>query len=173
MARLAWGRSVGGAAGERGLGLLALAVVLGPIAQPAGNETEAAFRVTILDGAIVVMATALASSVDLSTTAQRVARIAAVPVSVIVVVAGIARIESCPTPARALRAGSGLAATVLSALDGWTRREDAGNGARFDGAETKANERSGLLNVREHGAKTGCASLAGGERRQCQIMALR
>jgi hypothetical protein len=112
-------------------GILALAAILVPLLQRGGNDTETAFRVTIADGAIVAMATLLASSVDVSINIRRVTRLAGVPVSVIVVIAGVARFESSPTLARAMRAGGGLAATVLSTLGQWPGEGNDGSGSRF------------------------------------------
>jgi hypothetical protein len=62
-----------------------------------------------------------------------VARLGGVPAAVIVLLAGFARIESSPPLARAMKAGGGLASTILAALEKWTDRDNDGVGAHFGG----------------------------------------
>jgi arylsulfatase A-like enzyme len=94
-----------------------------------------AVRAAILDGAIVVVATALAASSGLGERLQKAARLGGVPAAVVIVVAAFVRVESSPPLARAMRAGGGLASTLLVALERWTDRDNDGVGAHFGGTD--------------------------------------
>jgi hypothetical protein len=140
-------------------GLAVLALVLVPLAHKAGNDAEASLRVTIVDGAILVMAGLLVSSVDLSEGAQRIARLSGVPTLVIVLVAGLARIEASPALLRAMRAGGGLSVATWSAVEQWTDRNHDRSGSRLD-----RNDRDKANRSRHAGARQVCgAGAAPGE----------
>jgi choline-sulfatase len=115
------------------VGVLPLVAVAIPLGHRGDDPDGAAVRAAILDGAIVVVATALAASTGLGAQLRRVARLGGVPAAVVVLVAAFARIESSPPLARAMRAGGGLASTLLSALEGWTDRDNDGVGSHFGG----------------------------------------
>lgn len=113
--------------------VLPLLVVASPLGKHGGDGDGAAVRAAIVDGAIVLVATALVASLDLGASFARVARLGGVPAAVVVFVAAAARIESSPPLARALRAGGGLSSTILGALERWTDRDNDGMGAHFGG----------------------------------------
>jgi hypothetical protein len=115
------------------VGVLPLLAVALPLGQRSEDPAAPAVRAAIIDGAIVVVATALAAAVDLSAQLARIARLGGVPVAVAIVVFGVARIESAPALARAMKAGGGLAPTLLGALESWTDRDNDGTGAHFGG----------------------------------------
>jgi arylsulfatase A-like enzyme len=119
--------ALGAAAGV--LPLLLVAVPLGK----GGDEAASAVRAAVIDGAIVAVATALAASVEIGASLGRVARLGAVPLAVVIFVAAGARVESSAPLARAMRAGGGLATTILTALEHWTDRDGDGTGAHFGG----------------------------------------
>jgi arylsulfatase A-like enzyme len=121
------------AAGGAALAVLPLLVVALPLTQRGDDPGAAAVGAAIIDGAIVAVATALAASMEISASLGRLARLAAVPAAVVLFVGGAARIESSPPLARAMRAGGGLASTILAALEGWTDRDNDGAGAHFGG----------------------------------------
>jgi hypothetical protein len=115
------------------VGVLPLLVVATALGNRGDDANAAAVRAAIVDGAIVVVATALAASIELGATLGRAARLAGVPAAVVLFVAAGARIESSPALARAMRAGGGLASTILGALERWTDRDNDGTGAHFGG----------------------------------------
>ena len=124
-----WIPSAGGAA----VAVLPLLAVALPLAQRGDDPGAAAVRAAIIDGAIVAVATALAASMEIGASLGRVARLAAVPAAVVIFVGAAARIESSPPLARAMKAGGGLASTILAALERWTDRDNDGVGAHFGG----------------------------------------
>jgi len=115
------------------VGMLPLLAVAVPLGQRGDDPSGPAVRAAILDGAIVVVATALAAVTGLGAQLRRVARLGGVPLAVVVLVAAFARIESSPPLARAMKAGGGLASTLLAALESWTDRDNDGVGAHFGG----------------------------------------
>jgi arylsulfatase A-like enzyme len=145
---------IGAAVG--GLPLLAVAVPLGSRSDdPAGPAVRAA----ILDGAIVVVATALAAVTRIPDAARKAARLAAVPMAAVLCVAGFARIESSPALAKAMRAGGGLASTILSALEHWSDRDEDGVGAHFGGDDCDEGDPTrhpGALEIPGDGVDQDC-----------------
>ena len=115
------------------IGVIALLVVAIPLGRRA--DEAALVRAAIIDGAIVAVATALAASTEIGASIGRVARLAAVPASVVIFVAAAARIEASADLARAMKAGGGLAPTILVALERWTDRDNDGEGAHFGGGD--------------------------------------
>jgi arylsulfatase A-like enzyme len=115
------------------VGVLPLLAVAVPLGSRGDDPSGPAVRAAILDGAIIVVATALAASTRLGAQLRRAARLGGVPAAVIVLLAGFARVESSPALARAMRAGGGLSSTILTALEKWTDRDNDGVGAHFGG----------------------------------------
>jgi choline-sulfatase len=115
------------------VGVLPLLAVAVPIGNRGDDPSGAVVRAAILDGAIVVVATSLAASTGLGAQLRRVARLGGVPLAVVLLVAAFARVESSPPLARAMKAGGGLASTLLAALETWTDRDNDGVGAHFGG----------------------------------------
>ena len=115
------------------VGVLPLLAVAVPLGSRGDDPSGPAVRAAIIDGAIVVVATALAAVTGLGAQLRRVARLGGVPAAVIVLVAAFARVESSPPLARAMKAGGGLASTLLAALESWTDRDNDGVGAHFGG----------------------------------------
>jgi arylsulfatase A-like enzyme len=114
--------------------VLPLLAVAAPLAQ-AGDAGGSARHVqaAIMDGAIALVATALVASIDLAAPLARFAGTWGVPLAAIVIIGATARVESSPSLGRAVRAGGGLAASLLGALEGWTDRDRDGMGAHFGG----------------------------------------
>lgn len=139
------------------IGVLPLLVVALPLGQR-GDE-GASVRAAMVDGAIVVMATALAGSMELSALLGRAARIIGVPLAVVVLVGAALRIESAPALARAMRAGGGLPSTILGVLEGWTDRDNDGAGSHFGGDdcdEGDPNRHVGAVEVAGDGVDQDC-----------------
>lgn len=112
--------------------VLPLLVVAIPLGQRSGDAGAALVRAAIVDGAIVAVATALAASIEIDAIG-RAARLAAVPLSLVVFVGAAARVETSAELSRAMKAGGGLAPTILAALEHWTDRDNDGAGAHFGG----------------------------------------
>ncbi len=117
------------------IAVLPLFVVAAPLGRTGDDPGAMAVRSAIVDGAITVVATALAASLDLGERFLKIARLAGAPPALLVLVAGFARIESSPPLAKALRAGGGLPATLIEALERWTDRDGDGIGAHFGGRD--------------------------------------
>ncbi len=115
------------------VGVLPLLAVAVPLGQPSDDPSGPAVRAAILDGAIVVVATSLAAVTGLGAQLRRAARLGGVPAAVVLLVVAFARIESSPPLAHAMKAGGGLASTLLGALESWTDRDNDGVGAHFGG----------------------------------------
>jgi hypothetical protein len=114
-----WIPALAGAA----LGMLPLVSVAVPLGHRGDDPGGPAVRAAILDGAIVVVATALAAVTNLGAQLRRAARLGGVPAAVVVIVAGLARVGSSPPLARAMAAGGGLAPTLLGAVGHWMDRD--------------------------------------------------
>ncbi len=112
---------------------LPLLLAAAPLAGHGGGEGAGAVRAAVVDGAIAIVASLLVASLHLPASVERVARLAGVPAAVIVLLAGVQRVESSPALAKAMRAGGGLPATILGALEAWTDRDHDGAGAHFGG----------------------------------------
>lgn len=116
--------------------VLPLFAAAAPLARLTGADRNVlSVQAAIIDGAIALVATALLASVDLGASLGRVAGTLGVPLAAVVMIAATARIESSPSLGRAVRAGGGLAASLLGALEGWTDRDQDGMGAHFGGAD--------------------------------------
>ncbi len=115
------------------VGVLPLIAVAAPLGQRDGGESAPLVRAAIIDGAIVLVATSLVASMQLGALLARFARSAAIPTSALLFLGAGMRIESSPALGRAFKAGGGLSATLLGALERWTDRDGDGVGARFGG----------------------------------------
>jgi choline-sulfatase len=117
------------------VGVLPLLAVAVPLAHRGDDPSGMAVRAAIIDGAIVVVATSLAASTRLGAMLGRVARLGGVPAAVVLLVAAFARVESSPPLAQAMKAGGGLAPTLLVALESCAGRDGNGVGAHVGGEE--------------------------------------
>lgn len=115
------------------VGVIPLLVVAAPLGQRTDDAGAGAVRAAIVDGAIVLVATALVASLDLGGALIRLARVAGVPVALAVFVGAALRIESSHPLGRAIKAGGGLPATLLGVAEGWTDRDGDGVGSHFGG----------------------------------------
>jgi arylsulfatase A-like enzyme len=115
------------------VGSLPLLVAAAPLAGHAGGEGGASVRAAVVDGAIAAVACLLVASLQLPESVERAARLAGVPAVVIVFLFGAQRVETSPGLAKAMRAGGGLPATILGALEAWTDHDRDGHGAHFGG----------------------------------------
>ncbi|MFO0761488.1 MAG: sulfatase-like hydrolase/transferase [Byssovorax sp.] len=115
------------------VGVLPLLAVALPLGQHDGGESAPQVRAAIIDGAIVLVATALVASMQLGAMLGRFAQSVALPLAVVIFLGAGLRIESSPALGRAFKAGGGLPATLLGALERWTDRDGDGVGARFGG----------------------------------------
>ncbi len=147
------------AAAGAAIGVLPLLAVAAPLATSGGEGAGAAIRAALIDGAIALVATALVSSVDLGAAALRVASLAGVPAAAVVLIAAAARLESSPALGQAVRAGGGLAATLLGALERWTDRDHDGLGAHFGGTDCDEGDpgrRPGAAEIPGDGVDQDC-----------------
>jgi choline-sulfatase len=115
------------------VGVLPLLVVAAPLGRHSDEGGAGAVRAAIVDGAIVLVATALVASMDLGGVLLRLARLLGVPAAVVVFVGAGVRIESSHPLGRAFKAGGGLSATLLGVAEGWTDRDGDGTGSHFGG----------------------------------------
>jgi arylsulfatase A-like enzyme len=139
--------------------LVPLAVMAAPVAGPGGGEGAGAVRAAVVDGAIAIVATLLVTSLHLGASVARAARLAGVPLAVVVLIAGVARIESSPPLAKAMREGGGLPATILEALEAWTDRDHDGAGAHFGGFDCDEGDPSrhpGAVEIPGDGVDQDC-----------------
>jgi choline-sulfatase len=113
------------------LPVLLVAATLAPSAEPGG----AAVRAALLDGAIALVATALAASFELPAPAARLARRVGAPVAALVVVVALVVVGRSPETTRAMRTAGGLPSALLGALEAWTDRDGDGEGAYFGGRD--------------------------------------
>ncbi|AKT43265.1 sulfatase-like hydrolase/transferase [Chondromyces crocatus] len=124
------------------IGVVPLLIVASPLASGGGEGSAQAIRAALVDGAIALVATALVASLALNAGTRRAARLAGVPAAALVLISAAARLESSPPLGRAVRAGGGLAATLLGALERWTDRDGDGEGAHFGGHDCDEGDSS-------------------------------
>jgi arylsulfatase A-like enzyme len=115
------------------LAVLPVLVFAAPLVRAGTGGSARHIQAALLDGAIALVATALVASVDLAAPLARIAGIWGVPFAAVLIIGATARVESSPGLGRAVRAGGGLAASLLGALEGWTDRDRDGMGAHFGG----------------------------------------
>lgn len=115
------------------VGVLPLLVVAAALGRQGGDDGAAAVQAAIMDGAIVLVATALAASMELGRGLGRLARVAGVPIALAIFLGAGVRIESSHPLGRAFKAGGGLSATFLGMFERWTDRDGDGVGSHFGG----------------------------------------
>lgn len=113
------------------LPVLLVASTLAPSSDPGGASVRAA----LLDGAIALVATALAATMDLPREVARIAGRVGVPVGALLVATAVALLGGSADASRALRAAGGLPSALLGALESWTDRDGDGEGAHFGGRD--------------------------------------
>lgn len=113
------------------LPVLLVAATLAPSSEPGGATVRAA----LLDGAIALVATALAASVELPAPAMRLARYFGAPLGALFVVGALGAVSASPVTTQAMRKAGGLPAALLGALEAWTDRDGDGEGAYFGGRD--------------------------------------
>ncbi|WP_272458580.1 sulfatase-like hydrolase/transferase [Polyangium jinanense] len=123
------------AAGGAVVSVLPLLVVAAWLYRASGGTGSASVSAALVDLAIAVLATALVASIELSDRLLKLASAFGVPFAAVLMIAASARLESSPPLGRAVQAGGGLAATMLSALERWTDRDGDGMGAHFGGGD--------------------------------------
>jgi arylsulfatase A-like enzyme len=142
------------------VGVVPLVVVAAPLAGGSPpHDAAGAVRSAIVDGAIVVVATALVASLELGPSWLRAAGIVGVPAAVILSIAGFARVEYSPPLAAAMRAGGGLPVTLLHALESWSDHDGDGTGAHFGGQDCDEGDpgrRPGVAEVAGDGIDQDC-----------------
>ena len=114
--------------------VIPMLVAAAPLGMRGEGQGERAVRgATILDAAIILVATALASSIELRPSLRRLAGVVGVPLAAAVVLGAAARVELARVrPGRSLQAGGGFAATVLGAFEHWTGDDADRAGAASD-----------------------------------------
>jgi choline-sulfatase len=131
------------------VGTLPLLIVAAELGRRGGDADAAGVRAAIVDGVIVLVATALVASMELGHTLRRVARVAGVPIAVAVFLGAGVRIETSPPLGRAFKAGGGLSATILGAFERWTDRDSDGTGSHFGGDDCDEGDPSRHPGARE------------------------
>jgi arylsulfatase A-like enzyme len=147
------------AAAGAAIGVVPLLVMAAPLAGRGGGAGGIEVRAAIIDGAIALVATALVSSVQLGARLTKLAGTWGVPLAAIVAIGGTARVEAAPELGSALRAGGGLPATLLGALESWTDRDGDGRGAHFGGGDCDEGDRArhpGGIDVPGDGVDQDC-----------------
>jgi len=140
------------------IGVLPLLIIAIPLARRDGDADAPAVRAAVIDGAIVLVATALAATTDLAPL-RRFARALGVPLAALALFGAAVRVESSAIQAQAFKRGGGLAATLLGALERWTDRDGDGMGAHFGGHdcdEGDANRRPGATEIAGDGVDQDC-----------------
>ena len=118
------------------LTIVPLLAVAFPLVRGADDsDASRAVASALVDGAIFVVATALAGSVDLRDKLRERARSFGLVAALVVMVAGGGWVVGSQGLALALRSGGGLAATILRGLESWTDRDHDGYGAYFGGGD--------------------------------------
>ncbi|HEY4116664.1 MAG TPA: hypothetical protein VGM56_02360 [Byssovorax sp.] len=102
-----------------------------PLGGKGGGAGDAAVRAAVLDGAILLVATALAASVEMPERLRALATRVGLPLALVVVVAAGARVTLSSGVVRSVLRGGGLAATALGAFESWAHPADAGT-SRLD-----------------------------------------
>jgi arylsulfatase A-like enzyme len=152
------------AAAGAAIGTVPVVLVAATMAPGDGGAAAASVRAAILDGAIAFVATALVASIDLPARAARVAGTWGVPLAAAFVFGASFAAESSPELGRALRAGGGLSATLLGALERWTDRDGDGHGSHFGGGDCDDGDPArapGLADAPGDGVDQDCDGLDG------------
>ncbi|HVY47704.1 MAG TPA: sulfatase [Minicystis sp.] len=144
------------------IAVVPMLVAAAPLGMNGEGADEAAVRATILDAAIVLVATALASSLDLREPVRRLASLVGAPLAVVAVVVGFARVEVGRGVGRAVHAGGGFAATVLGVFEHWTDNDGDGEGSHFGGHDCDDGDprrHTGAIEIPGNGVAEDCAGL--------------
>lgn len=131
------------------VGTLPILIVAAELGRQGGDADAAGVRAAIVDGVIVLVATALAATMELGSALRRVARFAGVPIAVAVFLGAGVRIETSPSLGQAFKAGGGLSATILGAFERWTDRDGDGVGSHFGGDDCDEGDPSRHPGARE------------------------
>ena len=123
------------AAGGAVLSVVPLLVVAAWLYRASVGAGASSVGAALVDLAIAVLATALVASIELGDKQLKLSSAFGVPFAAVLMIAASARLESSPPLGRAVQAGGGLAATMLSALERWTDRDGDGMGAHFGGGD--------------------------------------
>ncbi len=123
------------AAGGAVVSVVPLLVVAAWLYRASGGAGASSVGAALVDLAIAVLATALVASIELGAQLLKLSSMLGVPFAAVLMIAASARLESSPPLGRAVQAGGGLAATMLSALERWTDRDGDGMGAHFGGGD--------------------------------------
>jgi arylsulfatase A-like enzyme len=144
---LAWGRRLRDRGlSERALSIAALALALGPslvvallvVGERASwgvHGASALWAVIDLLLAVAALSIAVAWGLRRLEAWPRFARLAALPLLVVLLAVGFGRVELSSNAARSVRAGGGVAAAVLWVLEQWTDVDGDGAGAHFGGRD--------------------------------------
>ncbi|MRG92026.1 sulfatase-like hydrolase/transferase [Polyangium spumosum] len=123
------------AAGGAVVSVVPLLVVAAWLYRASGGAGASSVSAALVDLAIAVLATALVASIELGDKLRKLSSAFGVPFAAVLMIAASARLESSPALGRAVQAGGGLAASLLSALERWTDRDGDGMGAHFGGGD--------------------------------------
>ncbi len=121
------------AAGGSVIAILPLLILAAVLTRRSEDAESTVVRAAIVDGAIVLVATALASTLELRDAVKKAARLGAVPATAVIFLGGLARIETSATLGPAMKKGGGLSSTILGTLESWTDKDGDGFGAHFGG----------------------------------------
>jgi hypothetical protein len=124
------------------IAVVPMLIAAAPLGMRGEGPGEGAVRATILDAAIVLVATALASSLELRPSLRRVAGLLGLPLALAVVLGAGARLELTRGVGRSLQAGGGLAATVVGAFEHWSDKEGDREGSLGEPASPRPRELS-------------------------------
>lgn len=121
------------AAGGAIVSVLPLVLLAISLARASKDRGAGSVGAALVDLAIVLVATALAASIELRAQHSKFASLLGVPFAAVLMITASARLASSPELGRSVQTGGGLAATLLSALEKWTDRDGDGVGAHFGG----------------------------------------
>ena len=115
-------------------GLITVAPLLMLLQVFVSGGEGAGTRAALLDLLLSVVVAMLVFRQKLPASVSKI-QIAALPVAVLVIAAGMWRVETAPESADAVTRGGGLPASVLVALEAWSDHDGDGRGAYFGGRD--------------------------------------
>jgi len=139
--------------------VLPLVVLSISLARASKDQGAGSVGAALVDLAIVLVATALAASIELRPQYSKLASLLGVPFVAVLMISASARLASSPPLGRSVQTGGGLAATLLSALERWTDRDGDGVGAHFGGDdcdEGDSRRHPGAVDVPGDGIDQNC-----------------